>query len=109
MLDAALVGRGMGEFNATTHSGGGGGGRADDMAYEIESEIMEGEICEGRKRGKMTGHGQVEVVTSAELPPVDSALASILNPQFSFLPRLHSQLLFQVSSILHCFLFIMFN
>ena len=31
MLEAALEGRGKGEFNATTHCGGGGGGRADMM------------------------------------------------------------------------------
>lgn len=31
MLEAALVGRGNGEFIATTHCGGGGGGKADDM------------------------------------------------------------------------------
>lgn len=39
MLDAALVGRGMGEFNTTTHSGGGGGGKAADMVYEVEYGI----------------------------------------------------------------------
>lgn len=39
MLDAALVGRGMGEFNATTHSGGGGGGKAADMVYDVEYGI----------------------------------------------------------------------
>lgn len=29
MLEAALVGRGIGEFSAVTHCGGGGGGRGD--------------------------------------------------------------------------------
>lgn len=34
MLEAALEGRGIGLFSATTHCGGGGGGRADDMVCE---------------------------------------------------------------------------
>jgi hypothetical protein len=36
MLEAALVGRGSGEFIATTHCGGGGGGRAEDMFKECQ-------------------------------------------------------------------------
>lgn len=48
MLDAALDGRGIGEFNATTHSGGGGGGRADDIMAEMKERI-------GGLRGRSVG------------------------------------------------------
>lgn len=43
MLDAALGGRDIGEFSATTHSGGGGGGRADDMVCEANDRDGRGE------------------------------------------------------------------
>lgn len=35
MLEAALEGRTIGEFIATTHCGGGGGGRGEDMACAL--------------------------------------------------------------------------
>jgi len=39
MLAAALEGRAIGEFIATTHCGGGGGGRGDDMACTLMREV----------------------------------------------------------------------
>lgn len=64
MLEAALVGRGNGEFIATTHCGGGGGGRADDMVKGCQREYYWSWLGEearrvvwggDRKVGKMTG------------------------------------------------------
>lgn len=52
MLDAAFEGRGIGEFNATTHCGGGGGGRrACDIIKEIINVVWGGEMILEESKG----------------------------------------------------------
>lgn len=67
MLEAALEGRGKGEFNATTHCGGGGGGRADMMAMKEEG---------GSKKRAPLGRGQggleVQLRSFHSTPPLVS-------------------------------------
>ena len=67
MLEAALEGRGKGEFNATTHCGGGGGGRADMMAMKEEG---------GSKKRAPLGRGQGRIRGSTPQLPLHSAFVS---------------------------------
>lgn len=73
MLEAALEGRGKGEFNATTHCGGGGGGRADMMAMKEEG---------GSKKRAPLGRGQGRIRGSTPQLPLHSAFGLLSSFQF---------------------------
>lgn len=88
MLEAALVGRGNGEFIATTHCGGGGGGKADDMTKGCQGGFRKSWLEQearwvmwggDRKVGKMTGPAKGGFLySSSATPPCASTLLSLL-------------------------------
>ena len=87
MLEAALVGRGNGEFIATTHCGGGGGGKADDMIKGCQGGFGKSWLEQearwvmwggDRKVGKMTGLAKRGFLrNSSATPPCASTLLSL--------------------------------
>lgn len=85
MLEAALVGRGSGEFIATAHCGGGGGGRAEDMIKECQRRIkleLAGRTTAmgavGRRSQSGKDDGSCQEVPSAAPPLPTPPYASIL-------------------------------
>lgn len=86
MLEAALVGRGSGEFIATTHCGGGGGGRADDMVKEcqrINRLELAGRITAMGGVGRRSQSGKDDG-SCQEVPSAAHPLPLRLTPRFSF-------------------------